>query len=414
MLPASGATHVARILAPFRPYITHALGSRKWDVDGNEYIDYVIGHGTLILGHSHPAIVRAVQEQIAKGTLYGEGHALEVEWAELIRTMMPVAERVEFCACGQEANLMAIRLARIFTGRSRILRFEDNFHGWIDEVAPEGSAGAVTPEVTVVPMNDLGRVEAELATGEYAIIITEGGGAHMAGQVPWDAGFIRALPALTKKHGTLWLIDEVVTGFRDSRGGWQEAMSVKPDLTSLAKCIGGGLPAGAVAGRADVFRAFDPASPPERQMKHSGTWNSNPLSSSAGVAACKLYLDGEPQKRANQLGARLRDRGNRVLKQRGISGHLYGRTIIHLYLGQFDGAPTELTPPTIEVKKILDPALVPVRQQLCLHLLQRGVATMGGRFFVLSAAHTEEDVDQTIEALVASLEAMRADGALPG
>ena len=163
---AAGATHSGRVLEPFRPYVTHALGSRKWDVDGNEYIDYVLGHGALILGHSHPSVVKAAQAQLAKGMHYGENHEQEVEWAELIKSMMPAAEKVEYCACGQEANLMALRLARIFTRRKKILRFEENFHGWAGEVAPENSGGVVSPEVTIIPMNDLNLVEKELATRE--------------------------------------------------------------------------------------------------------------------------------------------------------------------------------------------------------------------------------------------------------
>ncbi len=410
---ANGATHVARILDPFRPYITHAKGSRKWDVDGNEYIDYVMGHGALILGHSHPAVVQAVQEQMAKGVHYGENHELEVEWAELIKSMMPMAERVEFCACGQEANLMAIRLARIFTGRSKILRFEENFHGWGDEVVAKGSAGAVAPEVNVIPMNDLNRVEQELATKEYAVIFTEGGGAHMAGQVPWDTDFIHALPALTKKYGTVWLLDEVVTGFRDAPGGWQSLVGVKPDLTTLGKCVSGGLPVGAVVGRADIMEALNPKTPREKRVGHSGTWNANPLLCSAGIAACKLYLSGEPQRKAGELTDYLRGKGNKVLKERNISGRLYSRSIVHFYLGPIDYEPSDDTmPPTKDFEKIMNPAMVPIRTRLGLHLLQRGIATMGGRFFILTVAHTKEDIDQTMDAFADSLDAMVAEGTL--
>ncbi|GAI44343.1 unnamed protein product, partial [marine sediment metagenome] len=234
---ANGATHVSRVLDPFRPYITHAKGSRKWDVDGNEYIDYVMGHGALILGHCHPDVVRAVQEQMAKGVHYGENHELEIEWAKLIQRMMPAMERIEFFPCGQEANMMAIRLSRMFTGRRKVLRFVENFHGWADEVIVPGSPGIVADAVTVVPGHDLNRLEAELAKKEYAILFTEGGGAHMAGQIPWEADFIRALPSLTQKYGTVWLIDEVVTGFREATGGWQATIGVTPDLTSLGKTI---------------------------------------------------------------------------------------------------------------------------------------------------------------------------------
>ena len=408
---ANGATHTARVLDPFRPYITHAKGSRKWDVDGKEYIDYVMGHGALILGHSHPDVVRAVQEQMAKGVHYGENHELEIEWAKLIQKMMPAMKRIEFFPCGQEANMMAIRLSRMFTGRKKVLRFIENFHGWSDEVIAVGSPGVFPDNVTVIPGHDLARLEKELAKKEYAILMLEGGGAHMAGQIPWDADFVRALPGLTRKYGTVFLIDEVVTGFRDAPGGWQSTIGVTPDLTTLGKTVGGGLSVGAVGGRADIMDMLKPKSPPQPSLRHSGTWNANPLTSAAGIAACKLYLDGAPQKKANEMGAYLREKGNQTLKKRGISGRLYGRTIIHVYLGPIDYEPADDTlPPSKDVQKLMgkDDA----KEKLCLHLLHRGVATMGGKLFVMSAAHTKEDIDQTAEALGASLDAMLADGEL--
>ena len=409
---ANGATHMTRVLDPFRPYITHAKGSRKWDVDGNEYIDYVMGHGTLILGHCHPAVVQAVQEQVAKGVHYGENHELEIEWAKLIQSMMPAIKRIEFFPCGQEANMMAIRLSRMFTGRRKVLRFVENFHGWADEVIAPGAPGIVADAVTVIPGHDLDRLEKELATKEYAILFTEGGGAHMAGQIPWDADFIRAIPGLTQKYGTVFLIDEVVTGFRDAKGGWQSTIGVTPDLTTLGKTVGGGLSVGAVGGRADIMDMLKPKSPPQPSLGHSGTWNANPLTAAAGIAACQLYLDGEPQKKANQMGAYLREKGNQALRKQGISGRLYGRTIVHLHLGPIDYEPSDDTlPPTKDVQKLL--AEGATKEKLCLHLLHRGVATMGGRFFVMSAVHTEEDIDQTVEALVSSLDALLADGELP-
>jgi len=410
---ANGATHTVRVLDPFRPYFTHAKGSRKWDVDGNEYIDYVMGHGGLILGHSHPAVVQAVQEQMAKGVHYGENHELEVRWAELIKSMMPTAERAEFFSCGQEANMMAIRLSRIFTGRKKVLRFKENFHGWADELVHEGSAGIVADEVNVIPFNDLSRVEKELATKEYAALLTEGGGAYGAGRVHIDIDFVRALPELTRKYGTVWVLDEVVTGFREAPGGWQSVVGVRPDLTILGKCVSGGLPAGALVGRADIMEALNPKGPPERLIVHSGTWNANPLVCSAGIAACELYRNGEPQKKARQLADYLRERGNGVLKEKGISGRLYSRTAIHLYLGPIHYEPSDDTmPPTKDITKIMDPARLPIRARLCLHLLPRGTATMNGEMFILSAAHTEEDIDQTIQAFSDSLDAMIAEGTL--
>ncbi len=410
---ADGVTHFSRLLSPFLPYITHAKGTRTWDVDGNEYIDYSLGHGALILGHSHPDVVQAVQEQLAKGVHYSSNHELEIEWAELIKSMMPSAERVEFFACGQEANMMAIRLARIFTGRKKVLRFEEtSFHGWADElVAPGTTLGVVSNEVKVIPAHDLERLERELATKEYAILMLEGGGAFMGGQIPWDADFVRALRGLTQKYGTVWLIDEVVTGFRDSPGGWQATIEVTPDLTSLGKCVAGGLGCGAIVGRAEIMDILKPKTPPQEFLRHTGTWNANPLSCAAGIAACKLYVGGEVQKRANQLGAYLRQRGNQALKARGINVRLYGRSIIHLYFGPIDYEPSDDTlPPTRDVRKLT--AEVPARPQLCLHLLQRGVSTMLGRFFILSSIHTEEDIDRTVMAFGDSLDAMIAEGTL--
>jgi len=410
---ANGSTHASRIIDPFRPYITHAKGSRKWDVDGNEYIDYVTGHGSLIFGHSHPVLVQAVQDQMAKGVHYGECHELELEWARLIQRLMPMAERVEYCACGQEANLMAIRLARAFTGRKKVLRFEENFHGWAGEVGAIGSPGVIAPEVKIIPMNDINKVEAELATKEYAIIFTEGGGAHAGGQIPWDTNFIRALPDLTKQYGTVWLMDEVVTGFREAPGGWQSLVGVTPDLSTLGKCVSGGIPVGVVVGRADILEAFNPKAPPERRIRHTGTWNANPLICASGIAACKMHLNGEPQRKAAEIGAYLRQKGNKILKKRKISGSLYGRTAIHFYFGPFDYEPSDETlPPTLDVKKHMNPAMMPIKSRLCLHLLHRGVATLGGRFFMMMSVHTKEDVDQTMEALDDALGAMIAEGTI--
>ncbi|MFC1977811.1 aspartate aminotransferase family protein [Chloroflexota bacterium] len=410
LFAADGATHASRVLEPFRPYITHARGSRKWDVDGNEYIDYALGHGALILGHCHPNVVQAVQEQMTKGVHYGDNHELEIEWAELITGMMPSMERVEFFSCGQEANMMAIRLARIFTNRRKVLRFDENFHGWADElIAP--APGTAANEVKVIPGHDLNRLEKELATKEYAILLVEGGGAHMAGQIPWEADFVRTLSGLTRKYGTVFLIDEVVTGFRDSTGGWQATIGVTPDLTTLGKIVGGGLGCGALGGRVDIMDALKPKAPPQTFVRHSGTWNANPLTAAAGIAACKLYLGGDVQRRANQLGAYLREKGNQALKERGISGRLYGRSIVHLYLGPIDFEPPDDTlPPTRDTHKLM--AGTPTKMRLCLHLIHRGVSPHTPVCLILSAAHTEEDIDQTIKAFGDSLDAMVAEGTL--
>jgi len=413
---ADGATHSGRMLEPFRPYITHAQGSRKWDVDGNEYIDYVMGHGALILGHCHPEIVRAIQEQAARGLHYGENHELEVEWAELIRKLMPSAERVEFVACGNEANALAIRFGKVFTGRKKVLRLDEHFHGWFDFVAYPGTPG-VLPEDnqinSVCVPNDLGIVEEELAKREYAVLLTEGGGAHMEGQYPLGRDFVHGLRALTRKYGTVWVIDEVVTGFRYAPGGWQSAVGVTPDLTTLGKCVGGGLSVGAVVGRAEIMDTLSTSAPLERRIRHTGTWNANPLVAAAGVAACKLYLTGEPQRKAAEAGALLRGGLNNALRDRSISGAYYGKTMLHGYLGPREFEPAnDMLPPTGDIRKLCNPATAATWGRMLLHLLQRGVANMGGRLYVVSAAHTKEDIGQTVKAFGESLDAMIAEGSL--
>jgi len=413
--PAGGATHIARVMDPFRPFITNAKGSHKWDVDGNEYIDYIMGHGALILGHSHPAVVAAVQEQMANGVHYGENHELEVKWAGLIQEMMPLAERIEFCACGQEANLMALRLARIYTGRRKVLRMRHNFHGWADELSAYGTPGSCTDEVTIVPFNDLAAVEAALRTRQYAVLLSEGGGAHMGGQVPVDLDFLRVLPEMARHYGTLFLCDEVVTGFRDSRGGWEELVGIKPDIATIGKCAGGGLPVGAVLGSRSIMAALEVETPANRRVVHSGTWNANPLVAAAGIAACTQYIDGSPQQSARRQARRFREGANKLLCQKGISGRFYSRTIVHFYLGTLDFEPDDLDwqAPTRDVDKIMNPEMVRIRTRLCLHLLQRGIATFDGEMYVFSAEHSDEDIDRTLQALDDSLNAMIQEGSIP-
>jgi glutamate-1-semialdehyde 2,1-aminomutase len=412
LFSGNGSTHISRILKPNRPYITHASGTKKWDIDKNEYIDYVMSHGALILGHGHPDVVQAVKDQVDRGVHYGENHELEIQWAQLIQEMMPSAERVEFFPCGNEANMMAIRLGRIFTQKSKILRLEHQFHGWGDELMPPTTPGIPQQQhVTIIPPGNIKKVEEELSKGEYAVLMTEAGGAFMGGKIPMEPEFVRELSVLTQKYGTIWILDEVVTCFRDAPGGWQSVVGVKPDLTILGKCLGGGLGAGAIIGRADIMAAFSPDSPVDRRIPHSGTWNANPLTASAAVAACKLYRDAEIQKKANQIAALLRKKGNRILVNKGISGAFYGRSIVHLYLGSRDFEPEDDSlPPTKDPGKLLNPKNTPTFQRLCIHLLQRGIANMNGWVFVLSAVHSEEDIHKTVEAFTSSIDAMSAEG----
>ncbi|MBE9505485.1 MAG: aminotransferase class III-fold pyridoxal phosphate-dependent enzyme, partial [Chloroflexi bacterium] len=238
---------------------------------------------------------------------------------------------------------------------------------------------------------------------------------HMAGQIPVDLDFLHALPEMARSYGTLFLFDEVVTGFRDSRGGWQELVGIKPDLSTIGKCAGGGLPVGAVIGREDILAALDARTPMNRRIIHSGTWNANPLVAAAGIAACSQYMDGIPQQKARQVARRFREGGNEIVRGKGISGRFYSRTVVHFYLGPLEFEPENLDwqAPTTDAATIMNPEMMQIRTRLCLHLLQRGIATFDGEMYVLSAAHTNQDVDRTLEALDDSLDAMIAEGSLP-
>jgi glutamate-1-semialdehyde 2,1-aminomutase len=237
----SGVVHDSRYTDPYPMYTERATGPRKWDVDGREIVDFYGGHGALILGHCHPDITAAAQRQLALGTHFGSCHALEVEWAGLIQEMVPCAERVRFTSSGTEATHMALRLARAFTGKPRILRFQRHFHGWHDHMAfgvdghfdgspTPGVLPEIAAEVLLVPPGDIAAVEQALDEhDDIAAVIIEPTGAS-TGAVPVSAEFLHGLRALTRQHGVVLIFDEVVTGFRVSPGGAQGALGVTPDL----------------------------------------------------------------------------------------------------------------------------------------------------------------------------------------
>jgi glutamate-1-semialdehyde 2,1-aminomutase len=293
-----GVTHDIRHFAPFPIYVDHALGARKWDVDGNEMIDYVIGHGALLLGHAHPTLVRAVTRQIQKGTHYGASTELEMEWAGWIRKLVPSAQKVRFHSSGTEATMMAVRLARAYTGRNKLVRFALNFHGWNDSVVgyvlPEetlprspGIPPAYLGEQIVLPQNDVRALAIALSDDkDVAAVIVEPTGAS-ASTVPIDLEFLAFMRERTAREGVLLIFDEVVTGFRVGPGGAQERFGIMPDLTTLGKIIGGGLPVGAFGGRRDVMETVAPLG----ATYQAGTLSGNPLAMAAGAATLRALSE---------------------------------------------------------------------------------------------------------------------------
>lgn len=245
-----GVTHDAWFASPFPIYITRAEGAHKWDADGYKYVDYCGGHGALMMGHAHPSLVDAATGQLPNGNHYGACHELQLEWAELIRRLVPSAERVEFTNSGTEANMLAIRLARAFTGRNKIIRFQGQFAGFADHVmigtTPPwniaGSTGLLPADIKntlVIPINDGDALERVLSKKDTALLMVEAAGAF-SGVIGIAPSFYQRMRDLTRRYGTLLHFDEVVTGFRYSPGGVQAAKGVTPDLTSLGKIITGG------------------------------------------------------------------------------------------------------------------------------------------------------------------------------
>ena len=223
-----GITHDIRHLAPFPVYVERARGTRKWDADGHEYIDYWMGHGALFLGHCHPAVVKAIQEQAPRGTHFGACPELEVRWAELVCKLVPSAEMVRFTMSGTEATHLALRIARAYTGHPKVVKFHGHFHGWHDGAAvgvnppydvpmSAGIPGATLDQVLICPPNDVKAAEGLLARGDVAAVILEPAGGQ-AGTTPTLPGYLQELRALTTRHGVVLIFDEVITGFRYAPG----------------------------------------------------------------------------------------------------------------------------------------------------------------------------------------------------
>jgi glutamate-1-semialdehyde 2,1-aminomutase len=416
-----GVTHDLRHLEPFPIYVERAEGAHKWDVDGHRLIDYWAGHGALLLGHSHPAVVEAVRRQMGRSTHPGACHELEIEWARWVRQLIPSAEKVRFVSSGTEATLMALRLARIFTGRPKVLKFAGHFHGWHDFVIPgadppyhgspvPGVPADVAANTVVIPPNDPAAVDRALAgDSEIGCVILEPTGGHF-GTVPIRGTFLRALRDLTTRHDRLLIFDEVISGFRVHPGGAQAYYGVTPDLTTLAKVLAGGLPGGCLAGRGDVLAAieFRPGKP---KMKHPGTFNGNPLSASAGITTLRLVAGGEPCRHANEMGWLLRQSLNTLFAQRAFSWVAYGEFSGFKLLPNYEGArPTgdDFVPYEGNFAELESPRNPRLVHAFRCAMLLNGV-DLPGVAGMTTAAHTEADIELTVNAVAAAVEMVEAE-----
>ncbi|MEW6441731.1 MAG: glutamate-1-semialdehyde 2,1-aminomutase [bacterium] len=280
-------------------FVKRGFGARIEDIDGNVYVDYVCSWGPLILGHAHPAVVESLQEILRQGTTFGIPTERETDLARMVAHAVPSMEKVRFVSSGTEAAMSAIRLARGFTGRTKLIKFDGCYHGHSDSLLVKAGSGAATfgspdspgvpaslaSETLVVPYNDLAAVESVMAANgkEVAAVLLEPVAGNM-GLVPPRRGFLEGLREVTRRHGALLIFDEVITGFRLAMGGAQEQYRVVPDLTCLGKVVGGGLPVGAFGGRRDIMSMLSPEGP----VYQAGTLSGNPLAMGAGLATLQV------------------------------------------------------------------------------------------------------------------------------
>ena len=321
-------------------FIREGRGSRVWDENGREYVDVLLGSGPMLLGHGHPEVLEAVAEQLPRGTTFFANNARGVELAEAITEAVTCAEQVRFLSSGGEADMYAIRLARAFTGREKIVKFEGGYHGMSAEaqmsLAPErfanfpqavpDSAGipqSVAAEVLIAPFNDPDYIRSLLSEigGEVAAIILE----PLQRIIPPEPGFLETLRAEADRYGILLVFDEIVTGFRLAYGGAQEAYGVIPDICSLGKVIGGGFPLAAVAGRAEIMAHFDKSAVgADRWLMQNGTLSGNPVAAAAGLKCIEILRRPGQYEKLMANGERLMEIAGRALRARGVPYRIVG------------------------------------------------------------------------------------------
>ncbi len=400
-----GVTHASRKQGPFAVHMDHGKGPRKWDVDGIEYIDFRTGHGSMILGQANPAVVKAVQDQVAKGTHLSAGTELEIKWAQTVKRLVPSVEKLRFVSSGTEANMMAFRIARRFTGKEKIVKFKGAFHGWSDDEfvtdpvtdrrygIPRGTSDAMV----LVDAHDLNALDKTLSgRSDIAAVILQGDDINRP-------EYVKGVEHLCRSHAVLFFMDEVVSGFRWSRAGSQGHYGVKPDISTFGKILAGGLPGGCLGGRGDIMDMIG-----EHGIAHPGTFNANPVSAAAGVTALGI-VEREPiGERADAAARRLREGLNRIFKTMEIPGGAYGvSSIVVMSIGQ----DVDVTDPYATPKESDG------RQQAgktVFDLLQLAMVNEGLWAYptwpILSATHTDKDVDQALEKYEAAFREVRKAG----
>lgn len=381
--------------------VSRAKGSRLWDVEGKEYIDFLMSWGPLILGHAHPKVVEAVKEQAKNGLSYGLTNPYEIELAELVASCMPSVEMVRFVSSGTEATMSAIRLARGYTGKKYVVKFEGCYHGHGDALLVSAGSGVATlgipgtpgvPEevarlTLVIPYNNTEALEEVFKRyGEdIACVIVEPVAGNMGVVLP-KPGFLEAISGLTRRYGALFICDEVITNFRLSKGGAQEVFNVEPDITCMGKILGGGMPLGAYGGRREIMEKVAPEGP----IYQAGTLSGNPLSMVAGIATIRELLSVNPYQELERLTRKLTDGISKILSDKGIAhrinqiASMFTVFFIDREVYDYESAKSSNTE---------------LFGRFFRALLKEGVLIPPSQFeaWFLSTAHQEEDIDLALE-----------------
>ncbi len=405
-LMPGGVSSPVRAVKPFPFYTSHAKGSKIYDVDGNEYIDYCLAYGPLILGHANPVVKKAIEEQLEKGWLYGTPIELEIEYAKLITKLFDSIDMVRFVNTGSEATMAAIRLARGFTGRNKIVKIEGSFHGAHDAVLVKAGSGATTHGIPnsagvpvdfvkntlQVPFNDVEALSdvVEKNRDDLACVIMEPVMGNSCLILP-EEGYLKEVRRITEENDVLLIFDEVITGFRLSLGGAQEYYGVKADLTTLGKIAGGGLPIGIFGGRREIMEMVAPSGP----VYQAGTFSGNPLSLTAGYTTIRFMIENDVIGKVNSTTEELVKGIRDQIEDSNVNcsvGHI--ASMFCVYFG--------------DVPKNYSDALRLDKDRFVSffwELLGEGVFFPPSQFecCFVSFAHDEEDVERTIEAVGACL-----------
>ena len=407
-----GVLGTARYAADAAFIVKRGTGSKIYDVSGREYIDYVLASGPLILGHAHPAVVAAVREQIEGGSTYYMVNEPIIQLAEEICRAMPCAEQVRFTSTGSEATFFALRVARTFRKRDKILKFEGGYHGAHDygmmSSAPRspkafpapvpdssGIPHSIEAEVLIAPYNDLGTVEGIIAAhaDELAAVIVE----PLQRLVPPQPGFLQGLREITRRHGVLLVFDEVVTGFRLAYGGAQEYYGVVPDLAAIGKIVGGGFPLAAVCGAEELMRPFDPQYDGTGDfISQSGTLNGNPIAAVAGLATLAELRKPGAYDTIHGTGKRLMAGLTALAHKAGLPAQVVGEPVV------FDLLFTD--EPVVDYRS-LQKADGARGKAFTTELIKRGVVKNSQKMYV-SLVHSAEDVATTLQACEDALKAL--------